>query len=114
MPSDDELTLLRQVAKWTRESALPLARARVESALDSEPKKRVYAAMDGSVTVNQLEKLTGANHNDIRGWVAQWVASGLAELDGATPTAAFTFAELGLAAPSPKAPKAATKKGAKG
>ena len=97
MADDEQLRLLREIARWTREAALPTARERVERLLDSDPKKRVYAAMeDGSKGVVPLEKETGANHNDIRKWLKIWEAEGIAEPNGSPPKATFTLAELGI------------------
>jgi len=94
---DEQLRLLREIARWTREAALPTARERVERLLDSDPKKRVYAAMeDGSEGVVPLEKKTGANHNDIRKWLKIWEAEGIAEPNASPPKATFTLAELGI------------------
>jgi hypothetical protein len=69
----EELRLLDEIARWTREAALPIVRARVERALDSDPKKRVYEAMEeGTASVAAIEKSTGVNHNDIKKWIEEW------------------------------------------
>ncbi|MFN2587796.1 MAG: hypothetical protein ABR613_06750 [Actinomycetota bacterium] len=97
MNSDEELQLLREIARWTREAALPSARARVERLVDSDPKKRLYEAMAaGTQGVTPLEKSTGVNHNDIRKWVKEWEAEGIAESGASPPRATFTLAELGI------------------
>jgi predicted Rossmann fold nucleotide-binding protein DprA/Smf involved in DNA uptake len=97
MADDEQLRLLREIARWTREAALPSARERVERLLDSDPKKRVYDAMaEGTRSVAVLEKETGANHNDIRKWLKVWEAEGIAEVAASPPKATFTLAELGI------------------
>ncbi len=69
MPDDEQVRLLREIARWTREAALPSARDRVTRLLDTDSKKRVYAALaDGSSTITAVEKLTGVNHTDIGAW----------------------------------------------
>src|SRR5260370_207870 len=66
----EELRLLAEIARWTREAALPIVRERVERLLDSEPKKRVYEALaEGTMGVSAIEKATGVNHNEINKWV---------------------------------------------
>lgn len=97
MPDDEQLKLLREIARWTREAALPTARERVERLLDTDSKKRVYVAMaDGTRAVATLEKETGANHNDIRKWLRVWEAEGIAEPSASPPKSTFTLAELGI------------------
>lgn len=96
MPDDEQLKLLREIARWTREAALPSARERVERLLDSDPKKRLYAAMDGTKAVTPLEKETGVNHNEIRKWVKEWEAQGIADPGANPPKATFTLSELGI------------------
>lgn len=111
MATDEELDLLRQIVKWTRESALGAAQARVGATLDTEPKRRLYAAMaEGTANVSALEKSTGVNHNDIRRWASEWVAAGLVDSGTGPPKATFSFGELGLQAPEPKAIKASRTK----
>jgi transposase-like protein len=98
----EELRLLAEIARWTREAALPIVRARVERLLDSDPKKRVYEAIaDGTAAVVAVEKSTGANHNQIREWVREWEAEGIAVPDAKPPKAMFTLRELGIA-PAPE------------
>jgi transposase-like protein len=97
----DELRLLAEIARWTREAALPIVRERVERLLDSDPKKRVYDAIaEGTASVASVEKSTGVNHNDINKWVAEWQAERIVELDVKPPKAMFTLRELGIA-PAP-------------
>ena len=107
MAGDDrteELRILREIARWTREAALPLVRSRVEHLLDSEGKKRVYAALElGSVGVMAIEKATGVNHNEIGAWLKQWEAEGIVEKGATPPKATFTLGELGIAPALPKA-----------
>lgn len=105
MPDDEQVRLLREIARWTGEAALPFARDRVTQLLDTDPKKRVYAALaDGSSTITAVEKSTGANHNDIGIWVKVWEAEGIVEI-GANPRALFTLTELGIEPAPPKVPR---------
>jgi hypothetical protein len=102
----EEVRLLREIAKWTRESALPTVKSRVERLLDTDAKRRAYAAMaDGKLSLMAIEKLTGANHNDQRAWLTTWEAEGIAEPGASPPKAAFTLHELGIAAPPPRSPR---------
>lgn len=103
-----ELELLRDIARWTREAALPSFRIRVQALLDTDSKKRAYAAMDGATGVVAIEKATGANHNDVGLWVRQWVLDGIVDPNTSPPKATFKLTELGIEAPPSKA--ARTKK----
>ena len=102
----DELRLLREIARWTREAALPVVRERVERLVDTDAKKRVYAAIaDGSASLNAVEKSTGVNHNEARRWLDEWEAEGIAEPDAKPPKAMFTLQELGIPAPPAHVPR---------
>jgi hypothetical protein len=98
-----QLELLRDIARWTREAALPTFRIRVQALLDSDSKKRAYAALDGATGVMAIEKATGANHNDVGQWVKQWVLDGIVDPDTSPLKATFELTELGIDAPPPKA-----------
>ena len=106
----EEIRLLRDIARWTRVAALPIVRPRVLALLDTDSKKRVYAAMDGATGVTAIEKATGANHNDIGQWVKQWVAEGIVDSATSQPRATFKLTELGIEAPPPKTARKAPAK----
>lgn len=107
MNGSEELRVLTEIARWTREAALPLVRERVERLLDSDGKKRVYEAMsDGTAAVSAIEKSTGVNHNEINKWVAEWQAERIVELDTKPPKAMFTLRELGITPAPPRTPRA--------
>lgn len=99
----EEITLLRAIAKWTREAAIPNVKARVERLLDSDAKKRAYGAMDGATGFVAIEKATGANHTDVKNWLRVWEPEGIVEPGVTPPKAIFTLLELGIEAPPPKA-----------
>jgi hypothetical protein len=93
----------REATKWTREGALPAARARVEGLLDSDAKKRVYQAIaQGQVSVRGLESIANVSRNTAQVLVTQWEAAGIVEPGSNPPKAVFTLAELGIAPPPPK------------
>jgi transposase-like protein len=99
----EELRLLAEIARWTRETALPIVRERVEGLLDSDGKKRVYEAIaEGTATVSAVEKSTGVNHNEINKWVAEWQNERIVDLDARPPKAMFTLRELGIAPAPPR------------
>src|ERR1700737_843111 len=103
----EEVRLLREIARWTREAALPTVRSRVDALLDSDSKKRVYAAIaDGMASILAVEKATGVNHNEIRKWLTSWEAEGIIEPDASPPKAEFTLRELGIPAAPPRTPRA--------
>jgi transposase-like protein len=100
----EELRLLREIARWTREGALPIVRQRVERLLDSEPKKRVYEALaEGDKSVTAVEKETGVNHSDIREWLELWGAEDIIVPGAKPPKSLFTLRELGIAPAPPRA-----------
>lgn len=103
----EELRLLRDIARWTREAAMPIVRPRVLALLDNDAKKRVYAAMDGATGVMAIEKATGANHNDIAQWAKQWAVEGIVDANAGPPKATFKMSELGIEVPARTARKAA-------
>lgn len=98
---NEELRLLAEIARWTREAALPVVRERVERLVNTDPKKRVYEAVaDGSATMTAIEKSTGVNHTEARRWIDEWEAEGIAVPEAKPPKAMFTLRELGIA-PAP-------------
>jgi hypothetical protein len=102
----EELRLLAEIARWTREAALPIVRERVEGLLDSDAKKRVYEAIaEGTAAVSAVEKSTGVNHSDINKWVAEWQIERIVELDAKPPKAMFTLRELGISSPPARKPR---------
>lgn len=106
MNGSEELRLLAEIARWTREAALPIVRERVERVLDSDPKKRVYEALaEGTASVAAVEKSTGVNHNDINKWVAEWQAERIVELDTKPPKAMLTLRELGISPAPARTPR---------
>lgn len=101
----EELRLLREIARWTREAALPEVRSRVHRLVDTDGKKRAYAQMaSGTGSLMAIERTTGVNHNDVRKWVNGWEAEGLVEAGSSPPRASFTLVELGIE-PAPPRPE---------
>jgi transposase-like protein len=102
----EELRLLAEIARWTREAALPVVRQRVERLLDTDAKKRVYDAIaEGAATISAVEKTTGVNHTEARSWIDEWEAEGIAIPEAKPPKAAFTLRELGIPPPPPRTPR---------
>jgi hypothetical protein len=102
----EEIRLLREIARRARVSALPGLRERAKELLETDSKKRAYAAMDGATGLVAIEKATGANHNDVAKWLKGWVPEGLVDPDASPPRATFTLAELGIDQPPPKTARA--------
>ena len=97
-----ELDYLAEIARWARLAALSGFRARALELLDTDAKRRAYAAMDGATGVIVVEKATGANHVDVAKWLKVWVSDGLVNADTTPPRASFTLVELGIETPPPK------------
>jgi hypothetical protein len=103
-----ERELLVDIARWTRELAIPLLRTRAAPLLETDAKRRVYQAMEsGASSVKSIETSAGANHNDIRAWVKTWETEGIAEPGANPPRATFTLRELGIEPPPPKGTRTA-------
>jgi len=99
-----ELELLREIGRWTREAALPVVRDRVERLLDTDAKKRVYAAMEGgTATKVAISASTGMNiARDINPLIKVWETEGILEKDSNPPRATFSLTELRIPPPAPK------------
>jgi hypothetical protein len=106
MTDKTDLDYLAEIARWSRLAALPGIRARALETLETDSKKRAYAAMDGRTSVIAIEKATGANHTDIAKWLKVWFVDGLVDPNTTPPQASFTLAELGLDTPPPKTARA--------
>ncbi len=106
LDGSEELRLLAEIARWTREAALPVVRERVERLVDSDSKKRVYDAIaEGTANMTAIEKSTGVNHTEARKWIDEWEAEGIAVPDARPPRAMFRLRELGIAPPSAHTPR---------
>jgi hypothetical protein len=111
-PNEQQLELLKQIVKWTREAALPAVEKRVFPLLDTDTKKRVYQAIaEGTVTVRKLEDVAKVGRDTAQKFVTEWEEAGMVEPGSNPPKAIFTLAELGISPPGSKGP--ATKKSAK-
>jgi hypothetical protein len=99
-----ELELLREIARWSRETALPVVRPRVERLLDTDPKKRVYAALEsGTASKKAISESTGMNiTRDINPLIALWEDERIVERGSNPPKATFSLSELGIAPAPPK------------
>jgi predicted Rossmann fold nucleotide-binding protein DprA/Smf involved in DNA uptake len=113
---EKQVELLQEIAKWTRESALPTVRERVVRLVDTDPKKRVYEAMaEGSLSYRSLEAATGVSRAAIPTWVTEWEAQRIVTSDGGQLRALFTLRELGIpAAPAATKAERPAKKAAEG
>ena len=102
-----ELELLREIVRWTREAALPVVRPRVEALLDTDAKKRVYAALEsGTASKKAISEITGMNiARDINPLIVLWENEGIVERESNPPKATFSLSELGIAPPGPKTAK---------
>jgi transposase-like protein len=104
---EEQLHLLREIARWTREVALPVVKERVERLLDGDGKRRVYEAMaEGTLSVTAIEKSTGVNHNDVNKWLKEWRAEGIVDADAKAPKALFSLSELGIESAPPRKARA--------
>jgi hypothetical protein len=101
-PHERTIELLEEIAKWSREAALPAAKARVVGLLDTETKLRVYDAISGgTLTVRKLEDAgLGVSRKTAQEMVDEWDAAGLLIPGANPPKALFSLAELGIVLPA--------------
>lgn len=95
---------LEQLAIWTRVMGYASARETLQSALDTEEKRRVYAAMDGQRGVQEIQELTGVNVRYISEWGQAWERLGIAVPSKASSVKgrrqrAFDLRDFGLGLP---------------
>ena len=69
--------LLQELIFWTRFSVRDEAKEWFEKTLDSDEKKLVYEAFDGTASSRDVRKTTGVPRSTIRRWAREWEALGI-------------------------------------
>jgi len=69
---------LEELAIWTRVIVYPNVKKTLETALDTDQKRSVYAAMDGRRGAGEIQRLTGVNVRYVSEWGQAWERLGIA------------------------------------
>jgi hypothetical protein len=82
MDSEVEKELLasvKEILKWTRIQAQPIAKSRIEAALPESTHRRLYQALDGKQTQGQLAKSLSTSQPTVSRLVSSWMRAGIVE-----------------------------------
>ena len=77
--NDQVLATLRELLKWTKVQALPSVKATLENALPKMEHRKLYQALDGTRTQQQLARTLGISQPTVSRMVAAWSRAGLVE-----------------------------------
>ncbi len=97
--TDETEGLLYDILQYTRASALTAVRASARSLIDSARKARVYGAMTGGATVQEIAGSTGVPRATVWRYQTEFLAAGLAAPSSKhhrNPRSLFSLEELGL------------------
>lgn len=81
MPEDNEqITLLKEIAKWLRFAGMKEVKSVLETALDTDQKKLVYHLSDGDKGSLEIAQQTGISDSTVRSYWKQWSKVGIVEV----------------------------------
>ena len=94
------LSLLRELVKWQRFSAISPLKEIINSTLDKKEKLSVYEMTDGKNKREDIIKETGCSAGAISSWWIDWCYKGILEkIDGGRYKKIISLAEIGIAVP---------------
>jgi DNA-binding transcriptional regulator LsrR (DeoR family) len=70
---------LKEILKWIRVQAMPSAKSTLESTLSDTTHRKIYQALDGSVTQMQLAKTFKLSQPTISRLITAWQRVGIVE-----------------------------------
>jgi|SRR5579862_7312742 hypothetical protein len=73
------LATLKEILKWIRIQAQPIAKARIEGALREAGHRRLYQSLDGERTQGQLAKGLGTSQPTVSRLISLWARLGIVE-----------------------------------
>ncbi len=73
------LTAVKEILKWIRIQAQPIAKSRIEAALPESSHRRLYQALDGKQTQGQLAELLKTSQPTVSRLISSWVRAGIVE-----------------------------------
>lgn len=77
--TEDVVVILKEILKWVRIQAQPLAKARIEAALPEAAHRRLYQALDGKQTQGQLASSLKTSQPTVSRLISSWVRVGIVE-----------------------------------
>jgi len=94
---DQVLATLRELLKWTKVQALPSVKTALQSALPKAEHRKVYQALDGTRTQQQIANHTGISQPTVSRMIRVWLRAGFVEEQSAGRyIRAFDLEELGI------------------
>src|SRR5689334_8143540 len=95
--NDEVLATLKELLKWTKVQAVPSVKAALQSALPKTEHRRVYQALDGTRTQQQIAKSLGISQPTVSRMISAWLRAGFLEEKAAGKYVhAFDLQELGI------------------
>ncbi len=110
---DVHAQLLSQIAASVSEllalarlMSYPVAKQALESALDTEDKRRVYQLLDGTRSMDSIHRLTGLSKGHMSEWGQEWERLGIVQASSTSRVKGrrqrvFDLSTYGIPAPSP-------------
>jgi len=91
------LALVKEMLKWIRFQAQPVAKSRLEDALPESVHRRLYQALDGKRTQGQLAESLKTSQPTVSHLISSWVRLGIVEEDSpGRYTKSFDLNTLGV------------------
>lgn len=91
------IAVLKELLKWTKVQAMPSVKAALQTALPKAEHRKVYQALDGTKTQQQIANALGISQPTVSRMIGAWVRSGL--VDEQSPgkyVRGFDLHELGI------------------
>ena len=104
-PSSEELYLLREIARWTREAALPIVRDRVQACSTRSPRKG-RTPQSRARPASWRSRRRPANHEGHQPWIAAWIPRASSTRVATRPRATFPLPSWVSRAPARRPPEA--------
>jgi DNA-binding transcriptional ArsR family regulator len=73
------LESVKEMLKWIRIQAQPIAKSRIEAALPESAHRRLYQLLDGKQTQSQLAAALKTSQPTVSRLVSSWVRAGIVE-----------------------------------
>lgn len=79
LEGNDYIRLLHKLIIYTKLANYENIRNRLITILDSDDKKRVFQATDGTNSTRQIESITGVSKDTVSNWWDEWEKEGVVE-----------------------------------
>jgi hypothetical protein len=77
--SEDMLATLKEMLKWIRIQAQPLAKSKLEASLPDPAHRMLYQSLDGKQTQGQLATSLKTSQPTVSRLIGSWVRAGIVE-----------------------------------